>query len=506
MPRESLQMQPTTLMNSHRFTTAAFWLLLSLGVALPLLVLAWRGLEDVAILPRVLDLAGVSLLLALAGSLFCLGVGSGLAWLAFRARLHPGWEVLLLPAYLVPPFVGALGFLYALQLVGIQPYGVGGILLAWTAHYAPVAYLLLRPALEFKLAPLLVACEVHDVTGWKRVRALVPPLLPALIAAFGALYLTLLGNFGVPAVLGLPAKIYTLPTLAYSRLFSPASPDPLGEAAAIGLLLGLLAVPALLLWGQPSGEPSPRLLRPKLIWAARMGFVLFALAAVAFPLLGLLRRALFNSFTGAFQPAFLTAWELPLVRQGLVNSLLLALLATGLLLLLGLLLAPQRGTMKRLRQLLDVHHLLPGTLLAIGLILLLAPTPLYATPWILLLAYLLHFAALMLRSIEAGLESGIERLVGVGKLFGLHHWWAWWKIGFPLLRPYLAAGVFLIMPSCLAELTLSAMLYAPGSETLGVAVLSALNGGMFREAAAIGLMLMALSLLLLFVPRRGVVS
>lgn len=493
-------------MNSRRLTPAAFWLLLSLGVALPLLVLAWRGLKDAAILPRVLDVAGTSFLLALAGSLFCLGVGGGLAWLAFRARLHPGWDALLLPAYLVPPFVGALGFLYALQLVGIQPYGVGGILLAWTAHYAPVAYLLLRPALESKLAPLLVACEVHDVTGWKRVRALMPPLLPALIVAFGALYLTLLGNFGVPAVLGLPAQIYTLPTLAYSRLLSPASPDPLGEAAAIGLLLGLLAVPALLLWGQPSGEPSPRLLRPKLIWAARVGFVLFALAAVAFPLLGLLRRALFNPFTGAFQPAFLTAWELPLVRQGLVNSLLLALLTTGLLLLLGLLLATQPRTLKRLRQLLDMHYLLPGTLLAIGLILLLAPTPLYATPWILLLAYLLNFAALMLRSIEAGLEAGIERLVGVGKLFGLRHGRAWWKIGFPLLRPYLAAGVFLVVPLGLAELTISAMLYAPGSETLGVAVLSALNGGMFREAAAIGLMLMALSLLLLLVPRRGVVG
>uniref|UniRef100_UPI002608AD86 ABC transporter permease subunit n=1 Tax=uncultured Meiothermus sp. TaxID=157471 RepID=UPI002608AD86 len=313
-------------------------------------------------------------------------------------------------------------------------------------------------------------------------------------------------NFGVPAVLGLPAQVYTLPTLAYARLFSPASPDPLGEAAAIGLLLGLLAVPALLLSSQSTGEPSLRPLRPRLSWLARAGFGLFALVAVVFPLVGLVRRALFNTFTGAFQPAFLTAWELPLVRQGLANSVLLALLATGLLLLLGLLLAPQRGALKRLRQILDMHYLLPGTLLAIGLILLLAPTPVYATPWILLLAYLLNFAALMLRSMEAGLEGGIERLVGVGKLFGLRHWWAWWKIGFPLLGPYLAAGVFLILPLCLAELTLSTMLYAPGSETLGVAVLSALNGGMFREAAAIGLILMALSLLLMLVPRRIVTS
>lgn len=62
---------------------------------MPLFVLAWRGLGDVAILPRVLDLAGVSLLLTLAGGLLYLGVGGGLAGLAFRARLHPGWDALV---------------------------------------------------------------------------------------------------------------------------------------------------------------------------------------------------------------------------------------------------------------------------------------------------------------------------------------------------------------------------------------------------------------------------
>ncbi|RDI96703.1 ABC transporter permease [Meiothermus sp. QL-1] len=488
----------------RRLAALLFWLFLLLGLALPLLALAQRGLNNLDLLPRVLDLAGVSLWLALLGSLLCLLVGGTLAWLAFRARLAPAWEALLLPAYLVPPFVGALGFLYGLEMVGVRPYGTGGILLAWTAHYAPVAYLLLRPTLESKLAPLLLACEVHGVRGWRRLRALLPPLLPALAAAFGALYLTLLGNFGVPAVLGLPAQVYTLPTLAYARLFSPASPDPLGEAAAVGLLLGLLALPALLLYAQPVGEVAPRPLRAALGGVARLGFVLFALVAVGFPLLGLLRRALFNPFTGNLEPAFASALALPLVRQGLVNSVGLALLTTGLLLLLALWLAPWPAHLRRVRQFLDPHYLLPGTLLALGLILLLAPTPLYATPAMLLLAYLLNFAALMLRAVEAGLEGGVARLVGVGRLFGLGAYRAWGRIGYPLLGPYLAAGVFLVLPLALAELTLSALLYAPGAETLGVAVLSALNGGLFREAAAIGLMLMALSLLLLWVPRRGV--
>lgn len=480
------------------------WLgpLLALFLLSPLLLLGWRGLERISVWATSWDLALVSLGLGLAGAVLCLMVGGGLAWLAFRARLSPWWDLLLLPAYLVPPFVAAVGFLYAAEPVGIRLYGVGGILLAWTAHYAPLAYLLIRPALEGRLAPLLIAAQVHGVSGAGRIRALLPPLLPVILGAFGAVLLALLGNFGVPAVLGIPAGIYTLPTLAYSRLSSPASADPLGEAAAIGLLLGVLALPIIALAGQSSGEPAPRVLRAVGGGWARGSMLFFAAVAVGLPLFGLLRKALLNPYTGAIQPAFADAWALPLVQQGFVNSAVLALVATVLLLGLAMLLAPAPLLLVRLRKVLDLNYLIPGTLLALGLILLLAPTWLYSTPYLLLIAYLLNFAALALRSLEAGLQGGISRLVEVGRLFGLSRWRAWQKVGYPLLRPYAAAGAFLIFPLCLAELTLSALLYAPGSETIGVAVLSALNGGLFREAAAIGLGLMIFSLLLLALPRR----
>ncbi len=471
-------------------------------MALQLRVLVWRGARHLGTWLGVWDIALYSLGLSSLTSLGCLGVGTGLAWLAFRARLDPRWDTLLLPAYLIPPFVSALGFLYALELLHLRPYVVGGMVLVWVSHYAPLAYLLLRPTLETRLGPLLLACEVHRMTGFRRLRALLPPLFPALLASWGIIYLAILGNYGVPALLGVPAGVYTLPTLAYSRLFSPLSSSPVGEAAAIGMLLGLLALPALALTPETSGEPSPRPLLPRQVGLAQASLSGFALLGVLLPLVGLLHKALFNPYSGVWQPAFAEAWALPLVRHGLLNSLGLSLGTTGLLLLLGLALATRPGAMQLLRRWLDLSYLLPGTLLGLGLILLLAPTALYATPWILLLAYLLHFAALMLRTLEAGLGGGIERLVQVGQLFGLSSLRAWWRIGIPLLRPYLAAGAFLVLPLALSELTLSALLYAPGSETLGVAVLSALSGGLFREAAAIGLILMLLSFLLLFLPRR----
>ncbi|BCP99094.1 hypothetical protein TthHB5002_b21970 (plasmid) [Thermus thermophilus] len=475
--------------------------LLPLGaLLLPFLVLVVQGIPRLGGALAAWDVALNSLLLALVGTLLVLALGLLLAALALWGGVGRGLEALLFLSFYIPPFVTGMGLLFTFQSLGVPLYGVKGILLAWAFHYAPMAYALLRPALG-PLWPLLRAARVHGVVGARRLRVLLPPLLPSLLAAGGLVYLALLGNFGVPAVLGLPARVYVLPTLAYARLNSPLSPDPIGEAAALGLLLGLLALPALLLRPRPlleaasEGPPSRKPLYALL-------FALYALLSLGLAAWGLLREALFNPYTGALEPAFAAALALPLVGKGLGNSAFLALTTASLLLLLALALRPFPQALTRARQVLDLHHTLPGTLLALGLILLLAPTPLYATPWLLLLAYLLNFASPAFRALEAGLR--VEAQVAAARVHGLPFWRAWLRVGYPLLLPQARGAFFLIFPLALSEITLSALLYAPGAETVGVAVLGALNGGLYREAAAVGLLLAALSgLALLALGRRG---
>ncbi|GEM87968.1 ABC transporter permease [Meiothermus granaticius] len=459
----------------------------------PLLALLLRGLAHLAGSFGDWDVALTSLLLAGGGTLLSLLAGLGLAYLSIVGGAGRWLEGLILLSYLVPPFVTGIGLLFTLQTFGLKAYGVPGILLAWLLHYTPLAYLLLKPQLRSVLL-LLHAAEVHGVRGIRRLKVLFPPLAPALLVAGGTVYIALLGNFGVPAVLGVPDRVYVLPTLAYARLTSSLSPDPLGQAAALALWLGLLALPALLLGQAPMVEAAAEREREPRLWAR--GLLLgYGLAALGLSTLGLLREALQNPYSGALEPAFRAAWELPLVRQGLQNSLLLAGVTTVLLVTLALALRPFPGLLRSLRGLLDVYYLLPGTLLGIGLILLLAPTPLYGTPWLLLLAYLLHLSPLALRALESG--ARVEGLVLAARTHGLAAPRAWLRVGYPpLLAPAFAAG-FLIFPLALSELTLSALLYAPGAETLGVAVLSALNGGLYREAAAIGLALMGFSALAL---------
>jgi iron(III) transport system permease protein len=287
-------------------------------LALPLLALLSRALGHLAEAGEAWDVALNSLALSALGTLLTLGLGLALGWMALLGGVGRSLEGVLLLGYFIPPFVTGMGVLFSLELLGLRLPGALAILLAWTLHYTPLAYVPLKPALG-NLLPSLRAAQVHGVLGGRRVRVLFPPLFPALLAVGGALYLALLGNFGVPAVLGLPDRVYVLPTLAYARLTSPVSPDPLGEASALGLLLGLLALPALLLHRPPQAEatgegfPTPRPL-------FRLLFGAYALLALLLSGAGLLKEALFNPYTGALKPAFSEALALPLVRQGLLHS------------------------------------------------------------------------------------------------------------------------------------------------------------------------------------------
>ncbi len=488
-------------MRRSPFVALASLLVAAIALA-PLAVLAARGAAHLANAGNLLTPTLLTLFMGAGGSALAVATGAVLAWLGFRARLHQHWDALVSPAYLIPPFAGGLGWLFALEPFGVRPYGIGGMLLAFTALYSPLAYLLLRAAMESKLPPLVAASTVHGVTGPRLLRVIVSPLGSALGAALVIVYLAIAGNYGIPQVLGAPAGANTLPSIAYARLLSPVRADPLGDAAAAGLMLALVSLPIIALPAARGFGATRQPLRATRKMPARAAFVVFALVAFGIPVFGLAHRALLAPYGGAWQPAFAQAWSLPLVRSGLSTSLALALTTAVVLGGLTLCAAPFSRAMVLAHRVLDVNYVLPGTLLGVGLILLLGRSPLYATPAILLVAYLLHFAPLVARSVEAGLDGGVERAVLVASVHGVSRLRAWGQIGAPLLRPYVVAGMFLVLPLAFSELTLSALLYAPGAETLGVATLSELNGGAYHEAAALGLIALAFSLLALALPRR----
>lgn len=67
----------------------------------------------------------------------------------------------------------------------------------------------------------------------------------------------------------------------------------------------------------------------------------------------------------------------------------------------------------------------------------------------------------------------------------------------PLLLPSVTAGAMLVVLLALNELTISALLWSSGAETLGVAVFNLEQGGESAAAAAIGMVSVAVANLIM---------
>jgi iron(III) transport system permease protein len=142
-------------------------------------------------------------------------------------------------------------------------------------------------------------------------------------------------------------------------------------------------------------------------------------------------------------------------------------------------------------------YALPGVVLAVAAILIfIQPLPLtggtiYNTVWIILFAYVARFLTLELRPIVAGyhqLDPALEeaaRMCGAGILRRL------WSVVLPLVAPAATAGALLVFMQALNELTVSALLWSSGAETLGVVVYNLESGGFTTKATAVAVLAVA---------------
>jgi iron(III) transport system permease protein len=135
----------------------------------------------------------------------------------------------------------------------------------------------------------------------------------------------------------------------------------------------------------------------------------------------------------------------------------------------------------------------PGSVIALGVILAWSGkygVNLYNTVWIILVAYIARYMAFSLRANSAALEQVHDSLVEAARVCGATMWQALKDIVLPLVKPGMMASFFLIFLPSLRVLTVSIMLYAPTTRTIGVAIYT-LNedGETVRSAALAGIAL-----------------
>ncbi len=67
-----------------------------------------------------------------------------------------------------------------------------------------------------------------------------PLMTPPLVAGGALAFVSAIGNFGIPALLGIPAGYTVLPTLIYQRLAS-FGPGIISQVAILAVIVGVIA-------------------------------------------------------------------------------------------------------------------------------------------------------------------------------------------------------------------------------------------------------------------------
>jgi len=470
------------------------------------------------------------------GTLLSVLIGAAMALLVGLTDLR-GKAVLvfcfMLPL-MIPPQITALSWISLtgpssalLQTLGLAPppgtanpiYSREGIMLLLGVQHAPLVFLAVRAALRNLPRELIEAAQSTGAGRLTVARTVVLPLLAPALAVGGSLaFVSAIGNFGIPAMLGIPGRYSVLTTLIYQRLAS-FGPAMLSEVALLSLLIGAMAVLGVLLQGwilrrrdyRAYASPAPVL--PYRLGAARPlveGFCwLIIVLILVLPLAALAAASLvpaygvpldWQSVTLRHYLAIFDGQDA--VRRAFANSFLLAETAMVLLAVLAVPLAyvltwHRRRWLALLDLAAEVPYALPGIGLSIACILLfLKPLPLvglslYGTLGIILVAYLARFMALALRPVVSGFAQLAPALEEAAQMAGAGLFRRLWQVVGPLVAPTAAAGAILVFLTAFNELTVSALLWTPGHETLGVVVFYLEEGGSNGLASVVAVLSVA---------------
>ncbi|MEW5815565.1 MAG: iron ABC transporter permease, partial [Spirochaetota bacterium] len=362
-------------------------------------------------------------------------IGFIFAYALTRAKI-PGQKLfknfVLLPI-ISPPFMFALsvillfgrnGLITAglLKLEGFDVYGLKGLVLVQTIAMFPIAYMTLAGILQ-SLNPDLEDCSMN--LGAKHLHTFLtvtlPLALPGLLASWLLVFVGSLTDFGNPIVLG--GNFNVLSVQAYLE-FTGMSNLPRGSALALLLLVPTIFI--FLIQKRVLGKKSYTTITGKSSRRApKTSTVLNKILFIACLLIILFVFMFYITIiAGSFVKLWGINWKFTLdhftysIDVGLTtikNTLILAIIATPITALLGIIIAflVERKSFpgKRLLEFLSMmSYAIPGTAVGIGYILAFNKPPflLSGTALILIICY-------VFRDMPVGVEAGIASLKQISK-------------------------------------------------------------------------------------------
>jgi iron(III) transport system permease protein len=468
-----------------------------------------------------------SLTLGAFTGLFSIVIGVPLAWAVARSNV-PGKPLIRATAtfsYLSPPFLVAIAYVnlfspnsgvinvllreFGASGLTFNIFSMRGLVLVTVLHTFPFVYLLAASALQSVDASYEEAAQILGSGKWRTALSITAPLvMPAILSGTLIAFVNAIALFGSQAIIGLPGRIFTLPTRIYS-LFD--YPPQYGLASALSLVFILITVTALFLqrsylarrsFVTLSGKGS----RPQLVdlggarWPVFGFCVLVFVVAIVLPYSSLIAVSLSRSWGLDFWKNLtlrnysFVLFEYDVTRRAILNSLLLATLAATLAVALGTMIGwIDLRTRAFGRRLIDYAALiplgLPGIVMAVALIQfwLAMPIALYGTLAILLLAYTGRYVPLGVRAANSSLRQIDPSLEESARTLGASWGTTMREVTLPLIWPGVFAGWLLIFVPAIQELSASIFLFSSKSITLAVAVYNLYETGYTEPVAALAM-------------------
>ena len=457
-------------------------------------------------------------------------LGVSLAWLTvmceFPGRRWLDWGLMLPMA--MPAYVLAFVVLGIFDFAGPLQQGLHGwlgseyryidvrheavVIAVLVLVFYPYVYMLARSAFLAQSTDMMEAARVLGANRWRAfISVAIPMARPAIIAGSSLAIMETLADFGTVAVFNYD----TFTTAIYKSWFGLFN---LQAAAQLASLLLLFVALALLAEKHSRGNRSyiqsarkqhrfRQQLSPFYALLASAFCSLVLLIAFILPVLQLLHWVLADGL-GAIDSRYLNLLWRTLLLGGSAAVLTVAL---ALLLAFG-----RRRAKTQLRAFYDLATLgyaLPGSVLAVGVMLLfvfldnhliisvlnwlgLPPKPLLVgSIFALLAAYWVRFLAVANGPVDSSLQRIRPSIPEAARGLGASSWSVLWQIYLPILRPGLLTAMVLVFVDVMKEMPATLLLRPYNWDTLAVRIYEMTSEGEWQRAALPALTLILVGLL-----------
>ena len=472
-------------------------------------------------------------------------MGVPMAWAVSRTDM-PGqkfFRIAPVIAFLTAPYLSALAYIMMLgpnagliskvimAITGLEKspisiFGLPGTVFVIACHTFPFTFFLTSSSLESMDASLEESAQILGAGRAKTMlRVTLPLVMPAITSGALLGFVASIALFGPQAFLGLPERIYFLPTMIF-RLLS-FYPPRFAEASAVGL--GIVGITAIALYIQRtvlekksyvvlSGKGT----RPSRVKLGAWKWGLFGysslviLLAVVMPYCMIISAAFSRQWLDGpslsnltFDNFYYVLFQEDRVGRAIGNSFFLALGVATVTTLLGLLIAfIDLRTKARGRRILDYLSIMPlgipGIVLAVGLLQawIRSPIAIYGTIWIIFIAYMTRYVPLAVRSANTALRQVDPSLEEAARVAGGSWAQTMRRVTMPLVKPGLLVSWTLVFVPTLQEMSTSILLYTQGTEVISVMIYKLQEMGRFEAISALALITLTFAMIALLTVRK----